>query len=51
MIGALYAFAFSLLTFALAAEADTQWLKIVGFVAGTWLAVAGALTGWMNSNR
>jgi hypothetical protein len=48
-MAAAYAFAYSLLTFALAAEADTVWLKVMGFIAGTWLAIAGAITGWINS--
>lgn len=46
MAGILYAFSYAFLIFGLSAEADTDWLRVLGFVAASYMALAGALAGW-----
>ena len=46
MGSAVFAFMYAILTFVLAGEADTEWLRVLGFAAGTWMAFAGAIAGW-----
>lgn len=47
MLATFFAFAYALIIFALAGEADTPWLRVLGFVAGIYLTIAGALSGWL----
>jgi hypothetical protein len=46
MIAALFSFSYALLIFALVAETQTEWLRIVGIVAASWMVLAGAIAGW-----
>ena len=46
MVAVLYAFGFAFLLFGLASEVQTEWLRILGFVAGSYMALAGAVAGW-----
>lgn len=46
MGSAVFAFMYAILTFVLAGEAQSDWLRILGFAAGSWMAFAGAITGW-----
>ena len=47
MAAAVFAFAYAFLIYGLVNEADSAWLRVLGFVAGTYLVVAGAVSGWM----
>lgn len=46
MIAAFFSFSYALIIFALVGEADSDWLRIVGFIAASWMAFAGAIAGW-----
>lgn len=46
MFAVVFALSYALIIYALAAEASSVWLKVVGFIAGTWMAIAGAVAGW-----
>lgn len=46
MSAALFSFSYALLIFALVGEAQSDWLRFLGFAAGCWLVIAGALAGW-----
>jgi hypothetical protein len=45
MFAVLYSFAYALILFALAGDVQTEWLKILGIVAGSWMVFAGAVAG------
>lgn len=51
MLAAAYAFGFAFLLFALADEADTPALRVIAFVAGAWMAISGAASGWLASRK
>ena len=44
---AVYSFVYGILIFALAGEADSGWLRVVGIVAASWMILAGAVQGWL----
>jgi hypothetical protein len=46
MIPALVSFVFALLVFGLAGEAQSEWLRIAGFIMGGLFTISGAVTGW-----
>lgn len=46
MVAAVFATTYALILFGLASEAQTDWLRIVGFIAATWMAIAGAMAGY-----
>lgn len=46
MLALLFAFGYAFLIFGLSAEADSNWLRVLGFVAASYMALAGALAGW-----
>lgn len=50
-LGALLSFSYAFLIFALTSEAQSEWLRVLGFTGAFWMAVAGALQGWMAARR
>lgn len=46
MFAAVFSFAYAFLIFGLVNEAQSDWLRVLGFVAGTYLVIAGAIAGW-----
>ena len=46
MIAALFSFSYALLIFGLVGEAETEWLRILGILAASWMVFAGAIAGW-----
>jgi hypothetical protein len=51
MLAVLFAFSYGLLLFALAGEAETEWLRIAGIIAAVWMILAGAFSGWQTFRR
>lgn len=47
--GALLSFAYAFLIFGLTSEAESEWLRVLGFTGAFWMAVAGAFQGWAAS--
>jgi hypothetical protein len=46
MFAAFFSFSYALIIFGLVGEADTDWLRVIGFIAASWMAIAGAISGW-----
>jgi hypothetical protein len=46
MIAVFLTFVFALLIFGLAGEAQSDWLRIAGFIMGGLFTIAGAVNGW-----
>ena len=46
MITVFLAFVFALLVFALAGEAQSEWLRIAGFIMAVLFTISGAISGW-----
>lgn len=46
MFAAIFAFSYAFLLFSLVSEADSDLLKVLGFLAGLWMTIAGAYSGW-----
>ena len=51
MIGAIFAFVYGIIVLALVNEADSEWLKITGWIAAFWMIAAGALAGWQANKK
>lgn len=51
MVAAIIAFVFALLVFALAAEAQSEWLRILGFILATLFTITGAVSGWQHFKK
>jgi hypothetical protein len=49
MLSAIFAFTYGLIIFALVGEADSEWLRITGIIAGSWMVLSGAVAGWQSS--
>ena len=47
MINAFLTLAYAVLIFALAGEAQTPWLRVVGVVAAVFMTLIGCAAGWM----
>jgi hypothetical protein len=46
MITSFLSFGFALLVFALSGEAQSQWLRIAGFLLAGLFTFSGAVSGW-----
>jgi len=46
MLAALFSYGYAIILLALANEATTPWLRVVGVVAGSWMALVGSIAGW-----
>lgn len=46
MLAVLFTFSYAIVLFALAGEAQSIWLRWVGFIFGAWMAIAGGIAGW-----
>lgn len=46
MWAVLFTWTYAIILVALAGEADTLGLQIAGYLAGGWMAIAGAIAGW-----
>lgn len=51
MYSVLFAWLIGILLFALAGEADTAFLQVVGTVAAGWFVLIGAISGWQWAQR
>ena len=51
MIGAIFAFSYGLLIFALVGEVETEWLRITGLIGAGWMVFAGAMAGYQGMNK
>lgn len=48
---AIYAFVLGIVVFALAGEADTPALRVVGTLVAIWLTFVGAASGWAAARK
>jgi hypothetical protein len=46
MIPTFLSFVFALLVFGLAGEAQSEWLRIAGFIMAVLFTISGAVNGW-----
>lgn len=51
MIHAIYALSLGLLTFALAGEAHTVLLRVLGTIVAVWFTLLGAFSGWAAARK
>jgi len=51
MVHAVYAFVLGIVVFALAGEADTVALRVVGTLVAIWFVFLGAVTGWAAARK
>lgn len=51
MLASIFAFTYALIIFGLVGEADSTLFRVLGFAAGTWMAIAGAVAGYQAANR
>lgn len=47
MVKTIYLLAIAIVVFALAGEADTVLLRVLGTILAVWFALLGAMTGWL----
>lgn len=51
MINVVVTIGYAILIFALAGEAESGWLRVLGFAAAAFLTVIGALAGWAKARE
>jgi hypothetical protein len=51
VLAAFIAFGFALIVFGLSGEAQTGWLRVLGFIVASLITISGAISGWRHFQK